>query len=123
MPTGNARGFTFIEIMVVVMILGIMTTLAFPRIQNATVQARESVLKKDLFTLRDLIDQYYADHAQYPPDLRTLKEDGYLRAVPLDPFTESSETWVTVSAEGGGVFDVHSGSDLVGLNGIPYNQW
>ena len=122
MPIGNHKGFTFIEIMVVVTILGILATLVVPRIKNATIQARETVLKQDLFTLRDRIDQYYSDHGKYPARLASLQEEGYIRTVPKDPFTESGETWVEIYVDGG-VFDVHSGSDLVGLDDIPYNQW
>ena len=122
MPNGDQKGFTLIEVMVVVTILGILATIAVPRIKNATVQARETVLRQDLFTLRDRIDQYYSDHGAYPPKLDVLPEKGYLRAIPVDPFTEAADTWVEIYVNAG-VFDVHSGSDLVGLDGTPYNEW
>ena len=108
--------------MIVVTILGILATLIVPRIENSIVNARESVLKQDLFTLRDRIDQYFSDHGTYPQHLDNLREAGYIRAVPKDPFTESSATWIEIYVDNG-VFDVHSGSDLVGLDEIPYNQW
>ncbi len=121
-------GFTLIELMIVMTILGILVTLAQPSFKTATIKAREAVLKEDLFVLRDVIDQYYVDHNTYPPSLQELVDKGYMRSIPMDPFTQSAETWVVVSIEdedGGssGIYDVHSGSDRVGLNGIPYNEW
>lgn len=122
------RGFTLIELMIVMTILGILVTLAQPSFKTATIKAREAVLKEDLFVLRDVIDQYYVDNNAYPLNLQELVDKGYMRSVPKDPFTQSAETWIEVyiEDEGGGssgIYDVHSGSDLVGLNGIPYNEW
>src|SRR6185295_8820869 len=102
--------------MIVMAIVGILATLAQPSFQTATIKAREAALKKDLFIFRDGIDQYYADHGNYPPTLKELEEKKYLRAMPVDPFTKSAESWVEVMAQGDegetGVFDVHSGSDM-----------
>jgi general secretion pathway protein G len=98
------------------------------------VRARESVLKEDLFQMRDAIDQYYADNGKYPAALNDLvntqdKIKSYLRAIPKDPFT-NAEDWITVSQEGSeenggdtGIFDVHSASPLVALDGSAYNTW
>lgn len=122
----GAKGFTLIELMVVIAILGILVTLAQPTYKMATTKAKEAALKKDLYVFRDVIDQYHADQGQYPPSLPDLVDKGYLRAIPVDPFTESSDTWVEIySAEGeeSGIFDVRSGSNLVGTNDVPYNEW
>lgn len=120
------RGFTLIELMIVMTILGILVTLAQPSFKTATIKAREAVLKENLFILRDVVDQYYVDHTVYPPSLQELVDKGYLRSIPIDPFTKSAETWVEVfidEEEDSGIYDVHSGSDFVGLDGTPYNVW
>lgn len=118
------RGFTLIELMVIVTVVGILVTMAVPSFRQSVVRAREAVLVRDLFTVRDLLDQHRGDKGHYPASLTDLVASGYLRAVPQDPFTRSSTTWQeTYEATEGGVFDVHSGSDLVGANGVPYNQW
>jgi general secretion pathway protein G len=123
----NSSGFTLLELMMVMAIVGILATMAEPSFQTATIKAREAALKKDLFIFRDAIDQYYADHGSYPSSLKDLAEKKYLRAIPVDPFTKSEESWVEVMAEGedgeSGVFDVHSGSDMVALDGSAYNVW
>ena len=109
-------------------IIGILLTLAQPNYKQATIKAREAALKRDVVTFRDVIDQYYADQGQYPPSLSDLADKGCLRQLPVDPFTRSSTTWVEIyvkSEEGeeGGVYDVHSGSDVVALDGTAYNEW
>jgi len=125
----NSRGFTLLEILVVMSILGILITLAIPSYNLAILKAKEAALKEDLFILRDLLDQYYSDHGNYPYTLEELVELEYLRAVPVDPLTGSSETWVELyleeveEDEEPGVYDVHSGSNLVGTDGTPYNEW
>lgn len=117
-------GFTLLELMIVVTIAGILATLAEPSFRGAVVKAKEAALKQDLFTLRDVIDQYKADRGKYPPALGDLKEAGYLKRIPVDPFTKSEATWQEILDDSdGGIVDVHSGSDLVGTDGIPYNQW
>jgi general secretion pathway protein G len=121
---GNARGFTLIELMIVVSIVGILATLAVPSYQSSLVKARETVLRHDLFTLRELLDQHRADQGKYPVSLDGLVATGYLRVLPKDPFTNSSDSWQAMAEPTeGGVFDVFSGSDLVGTNGTPYNKW
>jgi general secretion pathway protein G len=116
-------GFTIIELMIVVTIVGILATLAVPSYQYAVVKAKEGALRQDLFSLRDVIDQHRADKGKYPEGLTALVSSGYLRRVPADPVTASSDTWQEMKEPDGGVVDVFSGSELVGTNGIPYNQW
>jgi general secretion pathway protein G len=110
--------------MIVVAIVGILTTISVPSYHTSLMKARETVLRQDLFTMREVLDQHRADRGKYPTSLGALVAAGYLRTVPKDPFTNSADTWQEISdpAEGG-VFDVYSGSDLVGTNGTAYNQW
>jgi len=120
----EANGFTLIELMIVVSIVGILATLAVPSYQGTLLRAREAALRQDLFTMREVLDQHRADQGKYPPSLRALVDAGYLRAIPNDPFTNLATTWqeITTPVEEG-VVDVFSGSDLVGTNGEPYNRW
>ena len=118
------KGFTLVELMIVVSIVGILATIAAPSYQSSLMRAKETVLRQDLFTLRELLDHHRADQGKYPPSLEGLVSAGYLRAIPKDPFTNSSSSWqeITEPTEGG-IFDVYSGSDLVGTNDTPYNKW
>lgn len=118
-------GFTIIEIMIVLALIGILLAIAQPQFREYTVKAREAVLKENLFTFRDVIDQYYTDKGKYPAALQDLVDNKYIRNMPIDPFTRSSETWVEIPSEEeeGGIYDVHSGSDLIALDGTPYNEW
>jgi general secretion pathway protein G len=118
------RGFTLLELMLIVTIVGILVTLAVPSYNQSVIKSREAVLQRDLFTIRDLLDQHRADKGRYPESLSALVTVGYMRAMPVDPFTRSSTSWQEINEmTEGGVFDIHSGSDLVGSNGVPYNQW
>ncbi len=120
----SADGFTLVELMIVVSIIGILATIAAPSYQSSLIKARETVLRQDLFTLRDLLDHHRADQGKYPLSLEGLVAAGYLRALPKDPFTNSSRSWQEMSdPTEGGIFDVYSGSDLIGTNGVPYNKW
>ncbi|MBH0208184.1 MAG: general secretion pathway protein GspG [Nitrospira sp. HN-bin3] len=120
----SADGFTLVELMIVVSIVGILATIAAPSYQSSLIKARETVLRQDLFTLRDLLDHHRADQGKYPLSLEGLVATGYLRALPKDPFTNSSRSWQEISdPTEGGIFDVYSGSDLIGTNGLPYNKW
>jgi len=119
-------GYTLIELMIVLSIIGILASIAQPNFQKSIIRAKETSLRRSLFVLRDVIDQYYADHGKYPSSLDELVEKKYIRQVPEDPFTRSRSTWILIPPEddpGGGVYDVHSGSDLVSLDGTPYNEW
>lgn len=126
----NRAGFTLIELMIVMSIVGILAAVSVPNYRWGLIKANEAVLKENLYTFRSTIDQYYADQGKFPESLNELVEKKYLREIPKDPFTKSSETWITVAptsaSEGetveGSVYDVHSGSDLVGTQG-PYNEW
>jgi len=122
---GRETGFTLIELMIVLSILSILATLIIPSFLNSADRAKEATLKSNLFIFRDTIDQFRADQGRYPDSLSELVTMKYLRAIPLDPFTSASDTWVEISVSGGetGVFDVKSGSDLTSSNQIPYNQW
>jgi general secretion pathway protein G len=120
----GSDGFTLIELMIVVSIIGILATLAMPSYQSSVVKAKEAALRQDLSTLRDVLDQHKADQGKYPPSLSALVSAGYLRGIPKDPFTGATTTWQEISdpAEGG-VVDIFSGAEFVGTDGTPYNRW
>jgi len=127
------KGFTLIELIIVLTLIGILVGLAIPQFQNATRRAREATLKSDLFTFRTLINQYFTDKGKYPASLQTLVEENYLSKIPIDPMTGSSETWIEIrevpqpeEIEPGtmlGVIDVRSGSTRKALDGTLYNTW
>ena len=127
----GAKGFTLIELMIVMALIVVLASIGLAMHANSQTRAREAVLKEDLFRLRDAIDQYYADKNMYPQSLEALVSDKYLRAIPVDPFTQSADTWQTTMSESDpanpsaqpGIYDVKSGSDRTGLDGSQYSSW
>ncbi len=124
-------GFTLLELMVVLALISILAGMAVVQHRNGVVRAKEAVLQTDLFRMRDAIDQYYADKGKYPASLEALVAEDYLRAIPKDPFTESTDSWQTIPAEPDpnnptaevGIYNVKSGSDGTAFDGTKYNEW
>lgn len=128
------NGFTLIEILIVFTLIGLLVGLGIPQYKYATKKAREAVLKEDLFIMRKLINQYYTDKGKYPLSLQTLVDEEYLRSIPIDPMTKSSDTWVEVQQTltdedlmsfdvEVGIVDVLSGSTEKAIDGTLYNTW
>jgi general secretion pathway protein G len=139
-PTGRQRarllrrrelGFTMIEMMIVMAIIVILISIAIPQYQKAIIRSKESVLRNNLTTLRQMIDEYTYDRQKAPQSLQDLVASGYLREIPFDPITGSNDTWhvimedaiQSVDQTAPGIFDVKSGSDKEGLDGTPYADW
>lgn len=126
---GNGRvskraGFTLIEIVIVMTIIGALAAIAVPAYQISVVKAKEAVLKEDLYAMRDAIDKFYSDNGVYPQSLAELVKQRYLRFIPVDPFTNSKDTWVEAHDElEAGVYDVKSQSTLISRNNEPYGEW
>ncbi|MEX1245405.1 MAG: prepilin-type N-terminal cleavage/methylation domain-containing protein [Thermoanaerobaculia bacterium] len=130
----SQRGFTLLELLVVMTIIGILAAIAVPALRDSPKRAREATLRADLFTFRSVIDQYKGDKGNYPPDLETLIRDGYIRKIPLDPMTKAAD-WVLAFEEEAtesddpnveavpGIIDVHSASTQVALDATPYSEW
>ena len=127
----SSEGFTLIELLVVLALIVILASVGLAQYKNSVIHAKEAVLKDDLFKLNEAIDQYYADKGMYPSSLESLVSDGYIRAIPVDPFTNSASSWQTVPSEPepnnptaqGGVYAVQSGSDGTALDGTKYADW
>ena len=126
-----AGGFTLIELMVVMSLIVVLASIGLTLYANSVTRAKEAVLKEDLFRMRDAIDQYYADKNRYPASLEELVSEKYLRAIPVDPFTNSADTWQTVLSEpepgnvsaSPGVYDVKSGAAQAAIDGTSYSEW
>jgi general secretion pathway protein G len=124
-------GFTLIELMIVMAIIGVLAVIAVPSYISAIRHAREAALREDLHILRDAIDSYTMDKQKAPQSLDDLTQDGYLKSIPEDPMTHSKDSWVTKTSEAmysldetdSGIDDVNSGSDETGSDGQPYNTW
>ena len=124
-------GFTLIELIIVMTIIGLLTAIAIPSYLNSVRKAREAVLREDLHTMRGAIDSYTVDKEQAPQSLDDLVQAGYLKSMPIDPMTNKADTWTTsqsdnmtnISETQGGIDDVHSGSQALASDGSTYNNW
>jgi general secretion pathway protein G len=129
--TTTSSGFTLVELMVVMSLIVVLASIGLTLYANSVTRAKEAVLKEDLFRMRDAIDQFYADKNHYPASLDELVSEKYLRAIPVDPFTNSIDTWQTVLSEpepgnaaaAPGIFDVKSGAEQTAIDGTSYAEW
>ena len=128
----RSRGFTIIELMIVISIILILVSVALPAYNQSILRARESVLRQNLFSLRSVISQYTLDKQKAPQSLEDLVSAGYFKQIPIDPMTGRNDTWavdqeedtiMTVDQQDPGIDDVHSGSSRVGSDGTAYNTW
>jgi general secretion pathway protein G len=127
----GARGFTLIELLVVISMISILAAMGVVQYRNSVQRTKETTLRKDLFEIRDVIDQYYADKGKYPSSLDALVSDGYLRKIPVDPITNSTDTWETVPAEADpsnpsaepGIYNIKSGAPGTALDGTAYAEF
>ena len=129
--SSGAGGFTLIELLIVLALISILASMGVVQYKNGVRHTEESVLRTDLFRMRDAIDQYYADKNKYPASLDTLVSDGYMRKIPEDPITHSADTWQTEAAEPDpsnptaepGIYNVKSGAQGTALDGSNYADW
>jgi general secretion pathway protein G len=130
MKIKQARGWTLVELLIVISLISILATIGLASYRNSVTATKEAILKTDLFRMRDAIDQYYADKGEYPATLDALVSEGYLRKLPEDPFTRAAD-WQTLPAEPNpskptaepGVYDVKSSSQDTALDGSRYADW
>ena len=124
--TGRRRGFTLVELLVVMAIIATLLTIAVPRYFRSLQRSREAVLKQDLATLRESIDKFQGDTGKYPQTLAVLVEKRYLRSIPVDPIAKTADKWIILNSDDpddNGVKDVKSGAEGMGENGLPYDTW
>jgi general secretion pathway protein G len=132
----NQSGFTLLELLVVMTIIGILAAIAVPALRDSPKRAKEAALRADLFTFRSVLDQYKGDKGNYPPDLDVLIRDGYMRKIPYDPMTKAQDWVLTMEEEASepddlnqvepavpGIIDVHSASKEKALDGTNYSDW
>lgn len=122
----SSNAFTLIEMLVVMAILATLLTITLPRYFKSVDHSKEQVLRTNLNTVRDSIDKYYSDKGHYPASLEMLVVDEYIKAVPVDPITESTQTWILVShrdARESGVFDLHSGASGLASDNTEFSEW
>jgi general secretion pathway protein G len=120
--TGSSRGFTLIEMSVVVAIIGILYMTIVPMYGKTIQRTKETALQKDLYVFRKTLNNYFKDHERWPENLEALVKEGYIRSIPADPFTEKTDTWLIIPSEDGkaDVYDVKSGADGISLDGVKY---
>lgn len=129
--TRGQRGFTLIELIVVLSLIVVIASMALVAYKDSVQRGREAVLRENLYRMREAIDQFYVDKGRYPRDLHELSSAGYIRAVPVDPMTQSADTWQAIPAEPDpnnpaaeiGIYDVKSGAEQTSLDGTPYSEW
>jgi general secretion pathway protein G len=129
--SGGESGFTLVELMIVMTIIGILSAIAIPSFIQSVKKAKEAALKEDLHTMRMAIDSYTVDKEKAPQGLDDLVQSGYLKSLPIDPMTSRSDTWITgmsdtlmdINETQGGIDDVHSGSQALATDGTTYNTW
>jgi general secretion pathway protein G len=125
----RSHGFSLMELLIVLVLIGLLASLAAPVVTGSIQNARESALKESLHNMRKAIDDYYADTGNYPDVLDVLVQKRYLRKLPLDPITDRKDSWTFVREEregqpaGGGIMDVRSGAEGAGSDGKPYKEW
>jgi general secretion pathway protein G len=128
---GSESGFTLVELMIVMTIIGLLAAIAIPSYIQSVKKAKEAVLREDLHTMRTAIDSYTVDKEKAPQGLDDLVQTGYLKSIPIDPMTSRNDTWMTgqsdtltdINETQGGIDDVHSGSQGIGFDGTTYNTW
>ncbi len=127
---GSQGGFTLLELVMVMTVMAILLTVSIPIYRNLLLRARETVLRDDLFKMRDAINRYSYDKNRAPETLRDLEKAKYLREIPIDPITQSRDTWVVrledepvAPSAPRGIADVFSGAEGVGSDGVPYSEW
>ncbi len=129
--SSGTDGFTLIELIIVMTVIGLLASIAIPSYLNSVKRAREAVLREDLHTMRSAIDSFTVDKEQAPQTLDDLVQAGYLKSIPIDPVTNHADTWITgqsdtltsINETQGGISDVHSGAQGLASDGSTYNNW